>query len=123
MLQSIVKPAIAQLSAENIKQNILKFSEFQNRYYRSEHGVRSAQWLYETIEELTRKAAPHLRFSMKKVAHNWSQFSIITRLESASTDLSLPVTIISAHQDSTATASPMNARAPGADDDGNLLNN
>jgi leucyl aminopeptidase len=113
-----VKPILKTLSTEGPKENLAKFSSFRTRYYRSETGRQSQQWLLSKILEYTEKyASKSLRniISATEFHHSWGQNSIIVRINgSSTTDDS--VVIIGAHQDST-NMWPF-LPAPGADDDG-----
>ncbi|KAK0206230.1 peptidase [Desarmillaria ectypa] len=84
-----VKPILRTLSTKGPKENLEKFSSFRTRYYRSDTGKQSQQWLLSKISEIVRING---------------------------TDASEDVIVISAHQDST-NMWPF-LPAPGADDDG-----
>jgi leucyl aminopeptidase len=113
-----VKPILKTLSTEGPKENLAKFSSFRTRYYRSETGRQSQQWLLSKIQEYTEKyASKSLQnlITATEFKHSWGQNSIIVRINGSSiTDDS--VVIIGAHQDST-NMWPF-LPAPGADDDG-----
>ncbi|KAJ3551860.1 hypothetical protein NM688_g4466 [Phlebia brevispora] len=115
---AIVKPVLKKLSTKGPQENLRKFSSFRTRYYRSDTGRESQQWLLAKIQEITQEyASEELQkaISINEFAHSWGQNTIITRINgtSASDDR---VVIISAHQDST-NMWPF-LPAPGADDDG-----
>ncbi|KAG8763240.1 Leucine aminopeptidase 1 [Ceratobasidium sp. 423] len=113
----LVKPVLKTLSTEGPKANLEKFSSFRTRYYRSETGKQSQQWLKAKIAETTDKfASSNLKtlISISEFPHSWGQNSIILRIKGS--DPNAGTVIISAHQDST-NMWPF-LPAPGADDDG-----
>ncbi|KAF8916845.1 hypothetical protein CPB85DRAFT_1288218 [Mucidula mucida] len=112
-----VKPIIKTLSTQGPKANLEKFSSFRTRYYRSDTGKESQQWLLSKIADITKDyASDSLQglISVTEFPHSWGQNSIVLSINGSSA--SEEVIIISAHQDST-NLWPFLA-APGADDDG-----
>ncbi|KAF8914108.1 peptidase [Gymnopilus junonius] len=114
----IVEPILKTLSITGPQENLKKFSSFRTRYYRSDTGKQSQEWLLSKISEITAEyASESLRelITAKPFPHSWGQSSIIVSIKgSSSTDDS--VVVIGAHQDST-NIWPF-LPAPGADDDG-----
>lgn len=113
----LVKPVLKTLSTDGPKANLEKFTSFRTRYYRSDTGKQSQQWLKAKIEETTDKFASSSLKSLISVAefpHSWGQNSIILRIKGSNPNAG--TVIISAHQDSTNMWPFM--PAPGADDDG-----
>ncbi|KAI5833219.1 Zn-dependent exopeptidase [Schizophyllum commune Tattone D] len=113
----LVFPIIKSLSTDGPKANLAKFTSFRTRYYRSDTGKQSQQWLLSRISEITDEFAPDaLRdlITFKEFPHSWGQNSIIVRIEGSTKPDE--VVIVSAHQDST-NMWPF-LPAPGADDDG-----
>ncbi|KAJ2916509.1 hypothetical protein MD484_g3917, partial [Candolleomyces efflorescens] len=130
-----VKPILETLSTEGPKENLEKFTSFRTRYYRSETGRESQQWLLQRISKArlstftldssltilvqitAETASKSLRklISVNEFPHSWGQNSIIVRINGSSTTDD-GVVVISAHQDST-NMWPF-LPAPGADDDG-----
>ncbi|KAK0498466.1 peptidase [Armillaria luteobubalina] len=97
-----VKPILRSLSTKGPKENLEKFSSFRTRYYRSDTGKQSQQWLLSKISEITDvwgSASLRTRISFTEFAHSWGQNSIIVRING--TEASEDIIIISAHQDST----------------------
>ncbi|CAO2658828.1 Nn.00g065510.m01.CDS01 [Neocucurbitaria sp. VM-36] len=91
-----VQDLIKQLNATNIQTNLEAFSSFNNRYYQSETGNQSAEWL---------------------LAQARGQSSIIATIPGKSAK----TIVVGAHQDSIngeAGGNRTTARAPGADDNG-----
>jgi len=113
-----VKPILKTLSTEGPRENLQKFTSFRTRYYRSETGRQSQQWLLAKIQETTSKyASESLRdiISLSEFPHSWGQNSIIARINGSATNDD-GIVVIGAHQDST-NMWPF-LPAPGADDDG-----
>ena len=114
-----VKPILETLSTSGPRANLEKFTSFRTRYYRSDTGRQSQQWLFQKISEITDSSSASKRLrkqiSITEFPHSWGQNSIIVRINGTSTTDN-GVVIISAHQDST-NMWPF-LPAPGADDDG-----
>ncbi|WWD19617.1 hypothetical protein CI109_104079 [Kwoniella shandongensis] len=109
-----IKSLIKNLDIGNMKKFLSEFTSFRTRYYRSETGQQSQQFLLRTLKEI---ASSHPGVTVKEFPHSWGQNSIIARFSPAdSVKGDAPVTIIGAHQDS-ANQWPF-LPAPGADDDG-----
>ncbi|KAF9958070.1 Leucine aminopeptidase 1 [Mortierella alpina] len=110
---------VKQLSTANMRVALTKFTSFQTRYYKSEHGVESAKWLHKQISDLIENSNGVSDISLRKFKHkSWDQFSIIARFEGRDDSLSNAPVIVGAHQDSINAWFPSLARSPGADDDG-----
>ncbi|KAK8853200.1 hypothetical protein IAR55_003902 [Kwoniella newhampshirensis] len=109
-----IKSLIKNLDIGNMKKFLTEFTSFRTRYYRSETGQQSQQFLLRTLKEI---ASSHPGVTVKEFPHPWGQNSIVVRFAPAdSAKGEAPVTIIGAHQDS-ANQWPF-LPAPGADDDG-----
>ncbi|KAF7419177.1 hypothetical protein PC9H_001761 [Pleurotus ostreatus] len=111
--QSIVTDAIATISLSNMQTNLGTLTSFNNRYYRSSTGADASTWILNTVRTI---AAGKSGITASAFTHSWAQSSTIVRF--AGKNSSAPVTILGAHMDSVNGGSPMNGRAPGADDDG-----
>jgi len=101
-----------------MKENLKTFTTFRTRYYRSETGRQSQQWLLSKITEITKTDADESlrgRISIAEFPHAWGQNTIVVSINGTSSEDD-GVIIIGAHQDSTH-AWPF-LPAPGADDDG-----
>ncbi|KAM5535635.1 hypothetical protein V8D89_010622 [Ganoderma adspersum] len=113
-----VRSVIDTLEVQNLRDILDKLTSFRTRYYRSETGKRSQQWLLSKITELTKAYAPKFlqdSISIEEFSHSWQQSSIIVRIPGTSTDDD-GIVIIGAHLDSTNNWPFL--PAPGADDDG-----
>ncbi|KAJ3286120.1 Leucine aminopeptidase 1 [Rhizoclosmatium sp. JEL0117] len=119
--QAVVNPLLAKISMTETKKWLTEFTSFKTRYFKSQSGKESAEWLYTQLKTLTAKADPSkLKITIQKFTHDWPQPSILLRIESSKppSNQHLPTVILSAHQDSVNKNDPMNGRSPGADDDG-----
>ncbi|KAL1924853.1 uncharacterized protein VTP21DRAFT_4507 [Calcarisporiella thermophila] len=115
--QQEVKKYNGLLNRNNLKSNLEKLSSFYTRYYRSQTGVQSAQWIFDKATEIANSTSGGAKVSVKKFQHSWPQFSVIARIEGSNPALK-DIVVVGAHQDSINQNNPQNGRAPGADDDG-----
>ncbi|KAG0354555.1 hypothetical protein BC939DRAFT_153850 [Gamsiella multidivaricata] len=116
--QNKVARYVDQLSTANMEVALTEFTKFHTRYYKSETGHQSAQWLYKQISDLIEETDAESDVSIRKFEHdNWKQFSIIARFEGKNESLTNEPVIVGAHQDSVNMWLPQ-LRSPGADDDG-----
>lgn len=96
-------------------EDLAKFTSFYTRYYKSQTGLDSANWLYHRIAHILEPGAKALHPSVTKVSHEgWDQFSIVVSMPGSD---SSDKVVIGSHQDSVNLLLP-SLRAPGADDDG-----
>lgn len=112
---STVKKMAKDLKQDNMRKHLEKFTSFHTRYYKSDYGKQSAEWLYGQVEDLIKEsgAAKH-GATVKKFDHSWGQPSIIAQIPGQSNK----TVVIGAHQDSINLFLPSILAAPGADDDG-----
>jgi len=87
-------------------------TKFNNRYYDSTTGKKSAQWIFDRLASIASDSGKW-GVTVTKFTHPWAQFSVIARIDGATSG---PVTILGSHQDSINLASPETGPAPGADD-------
>jgi len=117
---TIVKGVLANLSTAEPKANLEHFTSYYTRYYDSETGRASSEWLYKKILTYTKKFASEEQkplISVEPVRHPWKQNSIIIRISPPDALVSDPITVLGAHVDSLNKENPF-WRAPGAGDDG-----
>jgi leucyl aminopeptidase len=117
-LHAQVNQVIQTLSTAGPRENLEKLSSFYTRYYRSEYGRQSQQWLLSKVNEITdENASPSLRpyITVEEFKHSWGQNTIIARINGSS-HADNRIVIVGAHQDSI-NLWPFEG-APGADDDG-----
>ncbi|KAJ2801479.1 hypothetical protein H4R20_003653, partial [Coemansia guatemalensis] len=107
-----VAGAVSLLSTELYGKVLEPFTAFHNRYYDSENGRRSSEWLKKQVEQMVAGA----NVTVSAFKHRFPQSSLIARIEgSGAKDETV---VISAHQDSVNQWIPWFGRASGADDDG-----
>ncbi|KAH7922322.1 Zn-dependent exopeptidase [Leucogyrophana mollusca] len=112
-----VTKVIKTLSTDGPRANLEKFSSFRTRFYRSDTGKESQEWLVSKIREVAAESAsPSMQsiISIEEFQHSWGQHSIVARINGSSADDR--IIILGAHQDSTNMVPYL--PAPGADDDG-----
>ncbi|KAJ2059524.1 hypothetical protein GGI17_004345 [Coemansia sp. S146] len=110
-----VAKAIEGLTTQLYGDVLRPFTAFHNRYYDSENGRKSSQWLQGQIQGLVDAAGANVSVSAFK--HRFPQSSVIARFEGQGSDAEETV-VVSAHQDSVNQWLPWFGRANGADDDG-----
>ncbi|KAJ7844420.1 peptidase, partial [Mycena olivaceomarginata] len=117
---TIVASVFHHLSTAEPKANLAHFTTYYTRYYNSETGRASSEWLYAKILAYTAELASEEQkplISVESIKHAWKQNSIIIRISPREALESAPITVLGAHIDSINRANPFN-RAPGAGDDG-----
>ncbi|CAO1633901.1 unnamed protein product [Sympodiomycopsis kandeliae] len=114
--QKQVQDVHSLLSEKGPRENIAKFSSFRTRYYKSETGRQSQQWLLSKIREYT-SSDPDIE--VNEFEHPWSQNSILVRIPATNSTAAAEngKVVVGAHQDSVNLILPI-FPAPGADDDG-----
>ncbi|KAJ2835054.1 hypothetical protein FBU31_001704 [Coemansia sp. 'formosensis'] len=110
-----VAKAIEALTTQLYGDVLRPFTAFHNRYYDSENGRKSSQWLQAQIQGLVQAAGANV--SVAAFDHRFPQSSVIARFEGRGADAEETV-VVSAHQDSVNQWLPWFGRANGADDDG-----
>ncbi|KAI5463850.1 hypothetical protein BGZ63DRAFT_200919 [Mariannaea sp. PMI_226] len=112
--QEEVAPLAEKLDKKNMKANLEKLTSFHTRYYKSEYGRQSSDWVLEKVDSIIKEAGAQDTVSAKSFPHKWQQHSVIATIPG----LSNQTVIIGAHQDSINLFLPSILAAPGADDDG-----
>ncbi|KAJ7183111.1 peptidase [Mycena filopes] len=117
---TIVTDVLSYLSTAEPRANLEHFTSYYTRYYNSETGKASSEWLYAKILAYTEELASVEQkplISVESLKHPWKQNSIIIRIAPLAALESDPITVIGAHIDSINRESPF-LSAPGAGDDG-----
>jgi leucyl aminopeptidase len=110
---SSVTPLLSKLTTSNMQSKLTTFVGFNNRYYKSSTGKQSSEWLLAQVQAVA-TASGVSGVTVRAFSHpSWTQNSVIATIPGKSAN----IIAIGAHQDSVNGASPMNGRAPGADDD------
>ncbi|KAI0890298.1 Zn-dependent exopeptidase [Annulohypoxylon maeteangense] len=114
-LQSDIHPLLKSLSKDLLQEHLEKFSSFHTRYYKSDYGRQSSEWLLKTVQDTIKEAgADKYGVKAEHFKHSWGQNSIIATIPGQSNS----TVVIGAHQDSINLWLPSVLPAPGADDDG-----
>jgi leucyl aminopeptidase len=109
-----ITPLLSKLSTSNMQSKLTTFVAFNNRYYKSTTGKQSSEWLLAQVQAVI-TASGVSGVSARAFSHAaFTQSSVIATIPGKSAN----IIAIGAHQDSINLSSPMNGRAPGADDDG-----
>jgi leucyl aminopeptidase len=110
--QSLTAPLVAQVQEPSIRQMITKLSDFNTRYYKSETGIKSSEFIRDSWAALSSKRSD---VSVELFKHkSWPQASIIMTLQGS--EKPEEIVIVGGHADSIAGMFGGNGRAPGADD-------
>ncbi|KAJ5675761.1 hypothetical protein N7462_008658 [Penicillium macrosclerotiorum] len=110
-----VEPLTSDLSKSNMRQNLEDFTSFHTRYYKSQTGIESAEWLFGQVTQVVHDSgAAEYGATVQRFDHPWGQFSIIARVPGQTNN----TVVLGAHQDSINLFLPSILAAPGADDDG-----
>ncbi|KAJ6447951.1 Zn-dependent exopeptidase [Mycena vulgaris] len=116
-----VRDILPLLSVREMKANLEYFSSFRTRYYNSDTGKASSEWLVQKLRNYTAEfATPEQRalISVEPFYHSWKQASVIIRMNPRNaSSASDAITVLGAHCDSINKENPF-LPAPGADDDG-----
>ncbi|KAH6856146.1 hypothetical protein B0I37DRAFT_333420 [Chaetomium sp. MPI-CAGE-AT-0009] len=113
-LQKEVKPLLAELSKTEMKDHLTTFTSFHTRYYKSNYGRQSSEWLLGQVRDTIKQAGAEKHVRAEHFKHSWGQNSIIATIPGKTNS----TVVIGAHQDSINLWLPSVLAAPGADDDG-----
>ncbi|EPE28250.1 Zn-dependent exopeptidase [Glarea lozoyensis ATCC 20868] len=114
-LQKELVPLMKNLTKSNMKANLEQFTSFHTRYYKSDYGRQSSEWLLKQVDTLIKDAgADKYGAFVKPFEHPWGQNSIIATIPGKANS----TVVVGAHQDSINLFLPSIFSAPGADDDG-----
>lgn len=109
---SIVAPLVAQVTEKFIREMIIKLSDFNTRYYKSDTGVKSSEFIRDTWANLAKKRND-VKVELYK-HEKWPQSSIIMTITGSENPEE--IVILGGHADSIAGMFGGTGKAPGADD-------
>ncbi|KAM3508973.1 hypothetical protein MY10362_000858 [Beauveria mimosiformis] len=112
--QKVVNDLAKTLSKSEMQKNLEKLTSFYTRYFRSETGLKSSDWVLEKVNSIIKEAGADKTVFAKSFPHPWLQHSVIATIPGLTNN----TIVIGAHQDSTNLWLPSVLAAPGADDDG-----
>lgn len=94
--QSALEPALKKLSKRAMRKNLEKFTSFHTRYYKSDYGAKSSNWLFGQVKAIVKAYNVSETVSVKQFEHPWGQSSIIATIPGQTNK----TVVIGAHQDS-----------------------
>ena len=112
--QDAVEPLLKKLSKTEMQANLEKFTSFHTRYYKSDSGAESSEWLLQKVTDIIKESDAEDAVFAQPFPHTWKQSSVIATIPGKSNR----TVVIGAHQDSINLWLPSVLPAPGADDDG-----
>lgn len=101
------------LDKKRMRENLQKLTSFHTRYYNSDYGRQSSEWVLGRVKDIIKSAGAEGKVTARSFPHTWKQSSVIATIPGKSNS----TIVIGAHQDSLNLWLPILA-APGADDDG-----
>ncbi|KAK1749518.1 leucine aminopeptidase 1 [Echria macrotheca] len=113
-LQKEINPLLSNLSKTEMEEHLAVFTSFHTRYYKSDYGRQSSEWLLGQVRNIIEAAGAQATVKAEHFAHPWGQNSIIATIPGKTNS----TIVIGAHQDSINLWLPSVLAAPGADDDG-----
>ncbi|KAK3935441.1 hypothetical protein QBC46DRAFT_397551 [Diplogelasinospora grovesii] len=113
-MQKEVKPLLTNLSKTEMEDHLTKLTSFHTRYYKSDYGRQSSEWLLSQVQDTIKAAGAEDYVRAVHFPHSWGQNSIIATIPGKTNS----TIVIGAHQDSINLWLPSVLAAPGADDDG-----
>ena len=112
--QDDVSALSKHLEKKNMQKNLEKLTSFHTRYYKSDYGLQSSDWVLSKVQEIIHDAGANETVFAESFPHTWQQHSVIATIPGKSNS----TIVIGAHQDSINLFLPSILAAPGADDDG-----
>ena len=110
-----VRKLAKSLDKSSMRKHLETFTAFHTRYYKSDYGKQSAEWLYNQVKDIVEASgATKHGATVKQFQHPWGQHSVIAQIPGKSNK----TIVVGAHQDSINLFLPSIFAAPGADDDG-----
>jgi len=109
--QDEVDALLPQLKVAEIQNIISHLATYENRYYTTQTGLISAQWIHDKYQEI---AGDRDDIEVTYFENTFLQPSVITRIKGSDPSAE-GIVILGGHEDST--AGGPTRRAPGADDD------
>jgi len=110
--QDRIHPMMGMVQEQSIRNMIKKLSDFKTRYYKSETGVKSSEFIRDTWASL---ASGRNDVKVELVKHkSWPQASIVMTIEGSESPEE--IVILGGHADSIAGMFGGSGRSPGSDD-------
>lgn len=112
--QEAVSKLAGELDKTHMRANLEKLTSFHTRYYKSDYGLESSDWVLRQVDHIIQDAGAQHAVHAASFPHPWKQHSVIATIPGRTNS----TIVIGAHQDSTNLWLPSILAAPGADDDG-----
>ncbi|KAF4126516.1 hypothetical protein GMORB2_0252 [Geosmithia morbida] len=112
--QKDVNSLAEHLDKKTMQAHLEKLTSFHTRYYKSEYGLQSSDWVLEKVRSIIADAGASDTVKAESFPHTWQQHSVIATIPGQTNT----TVVIGAHQDSINLWFPSVLAAPGADDDG-----
>ncbi len=109
---ALVAPMVAQVDEPTMRSTIEKLAAFNTRYYRTDTGVKSSEFIRDTWASLSSHRSD-VKVELYKHS-SWPQASIIMTIEGS--EKPEEIVILGGHADSISGMFGGSSRAPGADD-------
>ncbi|KAI8610650.1 hypothetical protein BC830DRAFT_1260891 [Chytriomyces sp. MP71] len=109
--QSVVNPLLTKVDNIQITNWMTTLTQFPERYYTSQNGVKAANWIQSTVQALTVPSGAKLTVSLFKHA-KFAQPSVIARYEAATATTLQGIVITGSHFDTAANGSPQGVGGP-----------
>ncbi|KAL6946423.1 hypothetical protein ACO0RG_000575 [Hanseniaspora osmophila] len=117
-----------KINTTSIYETVAQLSSFYTRYYKSQYGLDSSNWLHNEIESIVAQLKSTMStkeygelISLSKVEHDFPQNSLVLRINGKDAEKeefsSNSTIILGSHQDSINLFFPSLLPAPGCDDD------
>ncbi|KAJ3256114.1 Leucine aminopeptidase 1 [Boothiomyces macroporosus] len=80
--QTLVHNMISKIDPASIKNYLVTLTQFPERYYTSQNGVKAANWLMQQVQNLQSQVSPDAVLTVKLFKHpKWIEPSVIARYE------------------------------------------
>lgn len=115
----LVNSLIAAADMALTKKWLVTLTEFPERYYLSDNGMKSAEWIRDQVNALQSSLSPKVKLNVTMFSHSWKkQPSVIARLESIADTAAKDIIVVGTHFDTLGKGSgkPEPNNNPGADD-------
>jgi len=113
--QTVLSEMLPKVTSDRLKATVEQLSSMQNRFYKSETGIKAAEWLRDQMQAIA-KGRPDI--TVELVKHSYAQPSVVARI-AGNGELSEEKVILGGHLDSINWERLLPTRwdrAPGADD-------
>lgn len=117
--QSVVRDVMAKVSTSRIETFMENMTSFYNRYYISQWGVESSDWILAQARELILSTGYGGKASATRFTHSFAQSSVVVTIWGSDPELIGEVVVLGGHQDTVVSGGTNGTefnRQPGGDD-------